>query len=143
MYKATLKLTIILILITCMCLILVACEKPKYPSGRDTFESFGDGTYQIYRGYIYIDQSDDSKSETRVYSLENNDSNETIENSVAYYLEIKQNIYIIGSEGYTVVNYESDEIIQETLLENIPKEHKVIFENKDVFKGFERPAGCN
>ena len=120
------KIMIIVIFSILICLLIYQFIENmpvyEYPPGRDTKDIFGNGKYQIIRG----------PAGSR-YSLSCYDSLEYIDRNVYKYREIKPYVYTIGSEGYTVLNYETDEIVQEKELKNLPYEYQNIFEQTKKF----------
>lgn len=131
MKKITMNFINMLFLIFGMCFVLIACQKVKYQSGRDTIVSFGDGTYQILQ--VPISPAQSGSKPTYVYSLYNLNSDSEIEDNVIEYLQIKQNVYTVGEKGYTVLNYETGEITQEKVLKDIPEKYKEIFNKENTF----------
>lgn len=108
-------------------LLLFACQesKKKYPSGRDTYKAFGDGRFQICgdnESYVLID---------------NEAQDIIIDGDIYRYRRIKEHIYVVGQCGYSVVNFESGEVIQSQNLSELPEEYVEIFNNVDKFKIFE------
>ena len=91
----------------------------EYPWGRDTEYQFGDGRYQILReaasSYSFFDDS------------------ECIERYVCRYRDAKPYAYIVGLDGYTVVKYETREVLQEDYLEDMPIEYQKVFNETDRF----------
>lgn len=131
MKKITMNFISILALILVMCSALIAYQKVKYQSGRDTVVSFGDGTYQILRAPIPPAQS--GSKPTFVYSLCNLDTDSDIEDNVIEYLQIKHDIFAFGEKGYTVLNYKTGEITQEKELKDMPEKYQEISKKKNAF----------
>lgn len=105
-----------IVLLVCLSIIFVAvaCKKTKYPSGKDTIESFGDGKFQI------------SKTPSR-FVLINEKTNEFLESNIYRYKEIKPFVYIIGESGYLILNYETGEIKKHKKVEYFSNEEIKIF----------------
>lgn len=93
-------LVVILLIILISMIVFLENDKVKYSSGKDTVESFGNGTFQILKG-------PDKK-----ISLVDVEKNNNIEEEIKDYKKIKNKIYIFGKIGYTVVDFNLNEIKQ-------------------------------
>lgn len=95
----------------------------QYIIGRDTVKSFGDGRYQIIR----IPITTDEKSEERnlLYDLK---EHITIESEIYVFQhdEEKKKVYIIGSNGYTVLKYNEERYRQSKALQDFSDEEQSI-----------------
>ena len=79
--------------------LLIGCKEYKYNPGRDTLAYFGnEAKYQIWR--------------IEPYPLEDMESKEIIDDGVYRYAKNEDNVYIIGMEGYTVINLNKNEYKQ-------------------------------
>ena len=77
--------------------LLIGCKEYKYNPGRDTLAYFGnEAKYQIWR--------------IEPYPLEDMESKEIIDDGVYRYAKNEDNVYIIGMEGYTVINLNESDI---------------------------------
>ncbi len=92
--------------------------KYKYPSGKDTVEYFGDGTFQIYRGgphdplILYNHLAD---------SLEN-----TVDNIVSY--KIKKNIvYVVGENSFIKLDSSTNTYEQKKRISDFTSKDREIF----------------
>lgn len=92
----------------------LGCEKYIYEPGRDTIEIFGDGTYQIYK---IIDGK----------TLYDNRRMEDIEPYVSKYIINDPLVYLQGSKGFTILNYEKRVIKQNKNLNKFTPEEIMIF----------------
>lgn len=84
----------------------------KYQSGRDTVRSFGDGTYQIFKGNVLM-------------SLDLPE--QVIVNRVKKFRELKPRVYIFGDQKYFVLDYQRKTIQIYSDLETMPSEIKKVF----------------
>ncbi|WP_179033011.1 hypothetical protein [Paenibacillus kribbensis] len=92
--------------------------KYKYPSGKDTVEYFGDGTFQIFRGgphdplILYNHLAD---------PLEN-----TVDNVVSY--EIENNIvYVVGENSFIKLDSSTNTYEQKKRISDFTSEDREIF----------------
>lgn len=111
----------ILPVLLCICILFLGtgCTPEKYPSGRDTVESFGDGTFQILRGPDRIlSLRDESKPQY---------NGRVIESNVLSYRRKGEFVYVIGESGYTVLNYETGEVRKHTSLDELPDQEQKVF----------------
>lgn len=94
-----------------------------YSAGKDTYEYFGNGRYQILnnseKSYSFVDLED--------YNV--------IENTIYMYYNDKQNseIYIYGIDGYAIINYEDNIVNKYNYITEIPSKYNV-FNQNDLFK---------
>lgn len=96
--------------------LLIGCKEYKYNPGRDTLAYFGDeAKYQIWR--------------IEPYQLEDMENNEIIEEGVYSYKRKGDKVYIIGMEGYTVINLNNYEYNQSKELEAFHKNDVEVFES--------------
>lgn len=125
--KVACVFTIVCILIMAGCMwVGTTTDKleDEYPDGgRDTVDQFGDRRFVVLRGndkgvvhwVLY-----DNKS----YTID------VIDN----YKEIEPYVYAIGEKGYTKLNYETGDYIQETTLDAFSAEDRAIFEELERTK---------
>lgn len=96
-------------------------DQSKYARGKDTVAFFGDGTIQIYN------LTDQRKV------LRNNEIGEEIEPDVFMYFVANNDVYVVGANGYTIVNYSTGKVKQNGVLENFTPAEINIFKNKKRF----------
>lgn len=101
------------ILLILLFLPLLGCQQEKYPSGRDTFKSFGDGRFQILRyGHISLHLHDGVTQKIIVDRVKDYTTN----GDLAYFL---------AEDGmYTVLNFVTAEYHQYKTIAEAPIEHK-------------------
>lgn len=96
--------------------LLIGCKEYKYNPGRDTLAYFGnEAKYQIWR--------------IELYPLEDMESKEIIDDGVYRYAKNEDNVYIIGMEGYTVINLNKNEYKQSKELETFNESDIEVFES--------------
>ncbi|MDP4268062.1 MAG: hypothetical protein Q8880_11575 [Bacteroidota bacterium] len=101
-------------------LTLTSCieSNVKYPDGRDTVKSFGDGTYQ----FSYTDDK-------KYLILINVAVPTSIDDKVINYELIKDKLYVYGGIGYTILDCETNMVRQyltfEGYTENEKKQYKI------------------
>lgn len=123
--KILLILTMIIIVIIFLAYLLqllLIISDDDYSIGKDTIESFGNGRYQIIRFY------DENRNINKtLYDLK---ENETIESNIYTYSErlIDNTVYIVGEDGYCILNYEKEEYIQSNDLSDFSYEQQKIFD---------------
>lgn len=98
------KRCIIILLIIFMLYAFYSCysdSNDKYPYGRDTAVYIGDGRFQIARAYTF-----DNKRCN--YVIIDGETQLNIDIDVYKYVDMKKEgkLYIIGSMGYTIVDYQ-------------------------------------
>ncbi len=98
-------------------------EKNPCRGGRDTVAEFGETC-----DYAILSGSGDV--------LFNSEKQQTIETNVIGYIEINPFVYTIGDRGYTKLNYETGEIIQESSLELFEEKDKKIFAKLNKIPNF-------
>lgn len=105
----------------CLSLFIIFASGDNYISGRDTIKSFGSGRYQIIGTNHYdndikvlIDLKDEKTIESYIYNY--------------YERETSNNVYIIGENGYSVLNYKKEEYKQSKNLNEFNKKDQEIFE---------------
>lgn len=123
MKKVSKIILIIPIIIIIICIITTSCLK-SYPIGKDTLIQFDNGRYQILR-------SGPTTKKLFFYDMQ---QNKNIETDVYKYCEIKPNIYIVGEQGYTVLNYKTGKVEQSENLASFSKQEIEIFKNVKKFK---------
>ena len=107
-----------------MAITITSCQKQKYPSGRDTYESFGDGTFQILRPIGIADLQEDG------YNLWEHGNPTAIEDKIYKYKEISPFVYFVGLKGYTVLNYETGKFVQNKDLNSFPQDQQKVFKEE-------------
>lgn len=101
-------------------IVLLSIFREPYLSGRDTVTSFGSGRYQILGS---------TKGENTELSLYDCEDNIHIEEKIYKYSdeEYKGQLYVIGENGYTVLNYKKEKYKQDNSIENFSGEEQAIF----------------
>jgi hypothetical protein len=128
-----------IVLICFILLFLSACQNnqnTKYPmGGRDTHVAFGDGRFAILIGERYAFNSPEYNPKTnRIYSLFDNENQQTVEINVYKYKEIEPYLYIVGESGYTLVNYVSGQIEHHNIIEEFSSEVSKIFKDESNYE---------
>ncbi|WP_418791463.1 hypothetical protein [Phosphitispora sp. TUW77] len=100
MNKNYICLIILIFIVTIFALTRCDMQKEKYPSGKDTVESFEGGIYQIMR------------NPDRSLSFTNLDISTDIEKKIKDYKKTNNQLFIKGSIGYTVFNLKTYTIKQ-------------------------------
>lgn len=119
------KVLILILLILWMVFIIFAIflnhdDQSEYPTtGRDLHEYFGDARFVILNGH------DENGNNTLI--LYDEKTIKTIEEDIKIYDEINGYVYLIGDRGYTKLNYETGEIMQESSLESFGEKDKRVF----------------
>lgn len=91
------------------------CGTDKYPMGRDTVKSFGNGRYQIL--YIGKDKC-----------LMNVETQSTIVLQVAKFRTRGTKLFVTGKDGkFTILDYKNDEYKIYDDTNSLPEEYKYIF----------------
>ena len=95
-------------------LLLSGCENERYPSGRDTRVSFGDGRFQIMR---------QSSGGMKLRDVSN--TTDIGLNNLADWRQEGDWVYAVNKEGeYAVLNFRTAEFATYKSLEAIPQAHK-------------------
>ncbi|HEY5524773.1 MAG TPA: hypothetical protein VIK26_05495 [Clostridium sp.] len=128
-----------LVLFCFILLFLSACQNnqnSKYPMyGRDTYKAFGDGRFAILISEKYAYNSPEYNPNTNtVYSLFDQENQQTIEISVYKYKEIESYLYIVGESGYTLVNYISGQIEQHNIIDKFSQDVSKIFKDESNYR---------
>ncbi|WP_025683289.1 hypothetical protein [Paenibacillus maysiensis] len=90
----------------------------KYPSGKDTVEYFGDGTFQIFRG-----GPDDPLI---LYNHLADPTENTVDNIVSY--KIKKNIvYVVGEKSFIKLDSSTNTYEQKKRISDFTSEDREIF----------------
>lgn len=118
-----------ILVITFVILILIgtvfsftSCQELKYSPGRDTYELFGDGTYQILC------------APDKTYVLHDCDNSNNIEEYIYRYRKISPLVYVVGKNGYTILNYETGIIEQKSDINDFSDKDREIFQKETKFK---------
>lgn len=85
----------------------------------------------------YISGSEEEKNDPKnqmQYVLRDRKAQETIEPDVDKYLEKGSKVYVIGENGYTVLDYKTGEIENYKDISELPEEYSQIFEKQSKFK---------
>lgn len=112
----------VLIVLICISILLVGCSNipKKYPKGRDTVESFGDGRFQVLKvgpdKILYL--VDESKPQF---------NGRVVESNVSGYTRKGEFVYVVGKGGYTVLNYKTGELRQYESLDELPDQEQKLF----------------
>lgn len=101
---------------------IMSCQKLKYSPGRDTYELFGDGTYQILVGPYQI------------YSLYEYGNINAIEDDIYRYRKISSLLYVVGKNGYTILNYETGITEQNSDIKKFSNNDQEMFRKEEKFK---------
>lgn len=94
-----------------------SCTEQKYPSGRDTVESFGDGRFQILW------------APSKIKALHDGQTQETIVKDVKIWSKEGEFLYIVGTgeQLFTVLNYTTADVQQFSVPDKIPDNYKRIY----------------
>lgn len=115
------SITFLSVFIIVIFIVLSNISESKYPrGGRDTVKEFGDARFVILVGY----NSDNSKFWTL---YDRSDYGKSLDEDVYVYEDKKPFAYVIGSEGYTLINYKTGDIIQSNNLSDFNDENINIF----------------
>lgn len=118
--------------------VFVVCEgEGEYPEGRDVVKSFGDGRYGIARMLRYTPGTEEYKNNPdikMIYTLRDRKEQETIEPDVDKYLEKGSKVYVVGENGYTVLDYKTGKIENYKDISESPEEYSQIFDKQSKFK---------
>lgn len=101
-----------------------------YSDDRKTVESFGNKRFAIEKGTKVDDQDKIINGEKR-YFLFDRCKNEDVDYDVKSYQKLGFYVYVIGSKGYTKLNYETAEVKQSKDLSGLSEEDKEIFNKMD------------
>jgi len=93
------------LIIICLFLLSGCLEHKKFPDGKDTYKSFGDGSIQL----LYLYDSDKTKNLV-LFDLMNQS---TIDSNVYGYKYINKKLYTKGEAGYTVLDISTHEFVQD------------------------------
>ncbi|MEJ3719657.1 hypothetical protein WGM54_16740 [Paenibacillus polymyxa] len=92
--------------------------KYKYPSGKDTVEYFGDGTFQIYRGGPH--------DPLILYNHLADPPENTVDNIVSY--KIKKNIvYVVGEKSFIKLDSSTNTYEQKKPISDFTSKDREIF----------------
>jgi hypothetical protein len=105
---------IVIILIYLLYFIIILSDN-NYTSGRDTIESFGNGRFQIIR------ISNEKKELSDLKELK------TIESDIQVYYQTENRVYIIGNNGYCILNCSEENYKQSKDLSDFAIEEQQIF----------------
>ncbi len=115
-------LGLILCLLAGLC--LPGCERKKYPSGRDTIESFGDGRFQI--GWV---------GESKGLS----DGENELVDAIQYLCDWKKKgdwVYMVNVKGeYAVLNYRTAYYKKFKSFQDVPQPYREACEKLRIKKG--------
>lgn len=96
---------------------IIVAQNTIYPSGRDTVETYGDGTFQILKGYKPNKELSLRIKQLSLVDLEKNDN---LEEEIITYKKENNKLFVIGSIGYTIVDLSTKEIRQYTISTKYP-----------------------
>ena len=97
-------------------------NKTDYNIERDTVEAFGKGRFQLLRV-------------GGIKSLYDCKEMQTIAYGITRYRKIKEKVYIVSEkEGYTILNYQTEEYSQSYNIGDFSHEEQDIFNNLNKFK---------
>lgn len=109
---------------------LFKTDNSPYPDGgRDTVAQFGDRRFMVLRGEA------EPYSKVIEWTLYDNKTNDSIDNSIDNFKEVKPYVYTIGSEGYTKLNYETGQLKQSKTLSDFSVDDQKIFDMLEKAKG--------
>lgn len=129
------RVLISILVIFIISVVFVACEgEGEYPEGRDVVKSFGDGRYGIARMLRWFEEEKNDPENKMIYTLRDRKEQETIEPDVDKYLEKGSKVYVIGENGYTVLDYKTGEIENYKDTSELPEEYSQIFDKQSKFK---------
>lgn len=112
-------MTLILIFVS----LFYNCEKISYHSGRDAYASFGNGRFQILRGY-------DVQRTLTLYDVE---KQKTIVSRVRDHSKKQDKVFALGEDGiYTVLNYITGEYRQFNSINEAPAEIQIYLSKLDT-----------
>lgn len=90
----------------------LGCDNDKYPSGRDTVKSFGDGRFQIGRTPSMLFLIDMATKDNIMLDVKKWESQGEL-------------VYLVNKEGmYTVLNYRTGYHKNYPRLDDVPPEHR-------------------
>lgn len=93
-------------------------ESKRYPSGRDTVESFGDGTWQIGK-------TGGGPNYPRKIHLINADTQENLVYDIADWRSEGDWVYLLGSDGkYAVLNFRTNVRGKYESIDQAPEEYR-------------------
>ena len=109
-------------------LLCVGCDESKYPSGKDTVESFGDGHFQIMRG------TDDGRTSLGLHDLAA--GGWCIVDDIIDYKQSGDLVYLTGLANYcptnvqyTILNIQSASHVTYDTNDKIPPQYQSTFNN--------------
>lgn len=116
------------LIILMLLFLTIACG--KYAEGKDTVESFGDGALQILKWFDPI--------EGKSYSLQNLENHKSIEMYIEKY-KIKNNrLFLVGRNGYTVVEISSKKYLSSKHLSDFDILDQQILTEEGTYKEFNK-----
>lgn len=91
----------------------------KFEAGRDSYESFGDGTYMLYRNDCNFVKNKCIPEKT--LTLYDNQNRRTIQVGIVSYQEIEPYVYVVGGDvnevWFALLNYQTGYVKKDTRLE--------------------------
>ena len=93
---------------------------------KDVIAEFGNARFVILRAY--------NKDKKEAYWILYDNTGSAIEHKVKNFTQIESNVYTIGAEGYTKLNYETTEIIQGKEISKFSAEDQEIFKKLEAEK---------
>lgn len=110
-------------------------SKSEYSlGGMDTEKAFGNGRYSILLYHITLVDSPvyNSKNYKNAYDFFDVKEQKAIDDNVFKYKDIKPYAYVIGKNGYTVLNYQTGEFKQSKKLNDFTKtETKILLDESN------------
>lgn len=120
----------ILVATICLAFLLSACSE-KYPIGKDTTLFVGNGRFQVLRGTCYSLFDQDTSSHI-TFSI--------VDDLQEYYDDTKESkLYLIGENGYIVVDYNVETYKQYPRMEDCKQEDQAVFQDESKFTAFGQP----
>jgi len=92
-----------------------------YTPGKDTYESFGNGRFQII-----------SSNSEELYLIDLKDG-KTIESDIRNYYKVDNKVYIIGIDGYCILNYAKEEYKQSKELKDFTEDEQKAFNDLEKY----------
>ena len=123
----------ILIAMICLPFLLSSCS--KYPGGKDTVLSGGDGRFQVVHGYTFSDDLSNGESK---YFLIDMEKDGDIDSDVREYYDDKrkEKLYLICGTGYIVIDYKTCSYEQHKEIDDFAQTDQTVFHDETNFATF-------
>ena len=119
---------LILIIITLTTICILFQKQYKYPIGRDTYDAFGDGSFQLGKYYIINSSGESEKKIALLFR------GETLEREVFEYFTYLNFLFTHGKNGYVICDYEKNRYNIYNDLDDIPYEYNKIIKNHKFYQ---------